>query len=68
MKTFLTVGEVAKKLGCPIWKVQYLLRARDIKPIGRAGVLRLFAPGIVDVLRKELETIQQRRDAVECSA
>ena len=68
MKKFLTVGEVAKKVNCPIWQVQYLLRARDIKPIGRAGVLRLFAPGVVDVLRRELDTIQRRKGSVECTA
>jgi hypothetical protein len=67
METFLTVGEVAKKVNCPIWQVQYLLRARDIKPIGRAGVLRLFAPGVVDRLRNELDAIQERRES-RCTA
>lgn len=67
METFLTMGEVAKKADCPIWQAQYLVRARDIKPIGRAGVLRLFAPGVVEVLRRELHLIQQRREKVACA-
>lgn len=61
METLLTVGQVARELSCPIWRVQYLLRARDIKPTCRVGVLRLFQTDVVDVLRQELNVIKQRR-------
>lgn len=60
MESFLTVGQIAQQLKIPIWKCQYLLRSRDIKEIARAGNLRMFAPSVVDVLRRELDTIQKR--------
>jgi hypothetical protein len=67
MESFLTVGEVVKKLDCPIWRVQWLLRTCDVKPIGRAGVLRLYEPNVMDVLQKELDSIQKRRDSMGCT-
>ena len=67
MDSFRTVGQIAKELGCPIWRVQYLLTARKIKPIGRAGALRLYAPGVVDDLRREISAIAQRKAAVACA-
>lgn len=65
MDTLLTVGQVAKELACPIWQVQYLLRARDIKPVCRVGVLRLFQTDIVDILQQELDVIRQRQSKTE---
>ena len=39
----LTVGEIARRLGCPIHKIEYLIRSRNIQPIQRAGNLRVFS-------------------------
>jgi len=61
MESFLTIGEIAQKLDRPIWRVRYLLDARKIQPICRAGFTRLFAPGVVDTLRAEIEAIERRR-------
>jgi hypothetical protein len=38
----VTVGDIARRLGVPTHRVQYVILARGIKPAGRAGVLRLF--------------------------
>lgn len=65
METLLTVGQCAKKLACPIWQIQYLLRARDIQPTCRVGVLRLFPPTVIDVLQRELDAIKQRQNRTE---
>ena len=61
METFLTVGQLAQEAKCPNWKVQYLLRSRNIQPLGRAGNMRMFAPGVVEVLRNELRKIKKKR-------
>jgi len=54
-RTALTIGVIAKVLDCPIHKIEYLIRARDIKAVERAGNLRVFSPDVLDVLKKELD-------------
>jgi len=54
-RTALTIGVIAKSLNCPLHKIEYLIRARSIQPVERAGHLRIFAPEVVNVLRKELD-------------
>ena len=66
MEAFRTVGQLAKEAGCPIWKVHYLLTSRGIAPIGRAGALRLYAPSVVEKLRKEITAIERRKAVVPC--
>lgn len=51
---FLTVGELAEKLDCPIHKVQYLLTTRRIDPIRRVGGYRIFSPEVVERLKPEI--------------
>ena len=63
MEAFLTVGQLAQEADCPIWKAQYILRSRDIKPLARAGNMRLFAFGVVEVLRSELQQIEKKKRA-----
>lgn len=51
----LTVGVIAERLAVPIHRVEYLLRARDIAPVQRAGHLRIFDEGAVETLARELK-------------
>ena len=37
-----TVGEIARRIGCPKHRVEYLIRARNVTPKGRAGNARVF--------------------------
>jgi len=53
MERALTTGEIAKQLGWPLHRVQYLVRTRQIEPTARAGILRLFDPAILERLRTE---------------
>jgi predicted DNA-binding transcriptional regulator AlpA len=39
----LTVGELARRIGCPVHKIEYLIRSRNIQPIQRAGNARVFS-------------------------
>ena len=51
-----TPGVIAEEVGAPVTRVLYVLRKhRDtIKPIGRAGILRLYDATATDLVRKEL--------------
>jgi hypothetical protein len=59
-----TPGVMAAELGAPLSRVLYVLRTRShiIKPIGRAGVLRLYDRGAVEIVRKVLQEMHQSRE------
>ena len=38
----LTVGEIARRLGCPVHRIEYLIRSRGMRPSYRAGNARVF--------------------------
>jgi hypothetical protein len=50
-----TAGIIAAELGAPLSRVLYILRTRGIRPIGRAGILRLYDRAAVDLVREALE-------------
>jgi hypothetical protein len=53
---------MAAELNEPLWRVTYALRTRpDIRPIGRAGILRLYGPEAVDQVRAVLEETGRRQ-------
>ena len=63
-----TAGVIAAELDAPLSRVLYVLRHRNIKPIGRAGVLRLYDRAAVDSVRAALAEIDltasaRQRDA-----
>jgi hypothetical protein len=58
-----TPGVIAAELDAPLSRVLYVLRSRRIKPIGRAGVLRLYDRSAVDLVRDALHEIDQRQGA-----
>jgi len=51
----LTMGVMAERLGVPIHKAQYLVKSRNIKPIERAGNLRIFDEKAIEKLQRELK-------------
>jgi hypothetical protein len=50
-----TPGVIAAELDQPIGRVLYVLRKLGIRPIGRAGTLRLFDYSAVELVRAEIE-------------
>jgi len=56
-----TPGVIATELDAPLSRVLYVLRTRDIKPIGRAGVLRLYDRAAVETVRDALREMDQRQ-------
>jgi hypothetical protein len=59
-----TPGVIAGELDAPLCRVLYILRTRShlIKPIGRAGVLRLYDRQAVEMVREALREMDQRRE------
>jgi len=60
----ITPGVIASELGAPLHRVTRILRTRShIRPLARAGVLRLYEREAVAQVRHELNTIDARRHA-----
>jgi hypothetical protein len=57
-----TPGVLAAEVGAPLSRVLYILRNRDIRPIGRAGCLRLYERGAVETVRQALREMGQRQE------
>jgi predicted transcriptional regulator len=60
--TLWTVARIASHLGVDRHRIEYLIDAREIKPIARAGIARIFAPSDVDRLAREIEKIDAERE------
>ncbi len=58
--TVPTVGEIARRLGVPLHRVEYVIRARRIEPTGRAGNVRIFTDADVDVIGFELRQMARK--------
>jgi hypothetical protein len=62
-----TPGVIAEELGVPLSRVLYVLQKRSqaIRPIGRAGVLRLYDRAAVETVRSELQAMDQRQGVAQ---
>jgi predicted transcriptional regulator len=60
--TLWTVARIASHLGVDRHRIEYLIDARGIRPIARAGIARIFAPADVDRLAREIEKINAERE------
>ncbi len=58
-----TVGTIAQETGKSIHRVEYVIRSRNIKPIGRAGIARVFSEAAVRRIKSELVRIDEEREA-----
>ena len=59
--TMPTVGEIARRLGEPTHRIEYIIRARNIQPCGLAGNARVFTEESVDQIADELRRIANER-------
>ena len=62
-----TPGVIAEELGVPLSRVLYVLQKRSqaIRPIGHAGVLRLYDRAAVETVRSELQAMDQRQGVAQ---
>ena len=57
-----TVGDVARLLGTPIHRVEYILKTRpQIRPIGRVGIARVYDDAAVELVRNAINEIASRQ-------
>ena len=56
-----TVGEIARRIGEPVHRVEYIIRARSIRPSGRAGNCRVFTDADVAYIAAELRRIDAEK-------
>ena len=59
--TWLTSGDIAKRLGRSPYQIRYALESRGISPIARAGLIRLYPESVILELASALAEIDQRR-------
>jgi hypothetical protein len=59
--TVPTVGEIARRLGEPLHRVEYIIRARNIQPSGRAGNCRVFTDADVAYIAAQLRRIDAEK-------
>ena len=60
---FLTIGEVAKKVGVDRWRLAYLIeRGKLPPPSSKVPGRRLFSPENVERIRKSLEQMRAQAD------
>lgn len=55
-RLYITSGDLARMIGCPLHRVTYALQRLQIREDARAGAYRLFAsaraPGIIAAIRE----------------
>lgn len=59
-----TVGEISRRLGAPQHRIEYIVRSRDIRPVSRAGNIRVFDESAVQFIASELRRIDQEREGI----
>ncbi|NND98815.1 MAG: hypothetical protein HKN47_15960 [Pirellulaceae bacterium] len=57
----LTVGEIARRTDTKIHRIEYIIRSRNIQPIGWAGHARVFAEASLDHIASELRRMDADR-------
>jgi len=57
-----TVGEIARRLGESLHRIEYVIRSRNIQPAGRAGHVRIFDELDVAQIADELRLIDARQE------
>ncbi len=57
----LTVGEIARRLGQPVHRIEYIILSRKIQPAGWAGHARVFADSDLGRIAGELRRIAEDR-------
>ena len=63
---FLTTGDMAKQLDVDRDAVSYALRKTKIKPIGRAGLIRIFQESALEEVEKFINSKEEKAGKVKC--
>ena len=63
-ESLLTVGEIARRLDQEVHRIEYVIRSRNIRPVGWAGHARVFRDADLDRIASELRRIAEDRGEV----
>jgi hypothetical protein len=63
-ETIWTVARIAEHLGVARHRVEYVIDTRGIRPLGTAGIARVFDPRDVEMVRREMTRIEAEREGV----
>ncbi|MFM9962867.1 MAG: hypothetical protein ACKV2Q_16780 [Planctomycetaceae bacterium] len=65
----LSPGIIARELKVPLHRVLNVLATRQhIRPLARAGIIRLYERAAIAMVRQELNAIDARRDRQEVTS
>lgn len=67
-QTLWTVATIAERAGVARHRVEYVIDSRGIKPLGRAGIARVFDERDADLIAHELRRIDAAHDAIDFDA
>jgi hypothetical protein len=67
MSTLPTVGEIARRTGEPVHRIEYLIRSRRIIAQGKAGNVRVFSEEAVSQILAEVERLKTGRAGGEAA-
>jgi hypothetical protein len=56
-----TIGEIARRLGVAPHRVEYVIRARGMRPCGWAGNARVFPEDAIGSIANELDRIERAK-------
>ncbi|MBN2457298.1 MAG: hypothetical protein JXB29_12310 [Sedimentisphaerales bacterium] len=59
---FLTIGQIADRLGEPPARVSYIVAKHRLKPVQRVGIIRLFNQEQAEAIKQALFNMQVRGD------
>jgi hypothetical protein len=60
----ITASEIAAILDRPVVRVRHILASRNIEPIARAGLVRVYDAAAIEKVRAELGAIEKRQGKV----
>ncbi len=63
-----TVGTIAEQIQQPLHVVEYIIRARNIQPVLRAGNARVFDDAAVAQIEREIKTMRRNKTRESVSA
>jgi DNA-binding transcriptional MerR regulator len=61
MSLIPTITEISRRTGCGRDRVQYVIRSRGLRPVARAGGVRIFSEDQVELIASELRRIGLRQ-------
>lgn len=56
-----TIGEIARQVGCPVHRIEYVIRTRNLRPKERAGNIRVFSEADVQFIASEIRRIDAEK-------